>query len=92
MSTTEDRMVEYALNLSYDELPDQAIHQLKRRLIDTLGGGTGGLYRANSSNRTPNRLTCRPGPRRQDLGQSYPNFAGHGCICEWLRAAISRYQ
>ena len=38
MSTTEDRMVEYALNLSYDELPDQAIHQLKRRLIDTLGG------------------------------------------------------
>jgi len=31
-------MVEYALNLSYDELPDQAIHQLKRRLIDTLGG------------------------------------------------------
>jgi 2-methylcitrate dehydratase len=38
MSTTEDRMVDYALNLSYDELPDQAIHQLKRRLIDTLGG------------------------------------------------------
>jgi len=38
MSTTEDRMVEYALKLSYEELPDQAIHQLKRRLIDTLGG------------------------------------------------------
>jgi 2-methylcitrate dehydratase len=38
MSTTEDRMVDYALNLSYDELPDAAIHQLKRRVIDTLGG------------------------------------------------------
>jgi 2-methylcitrate dehydratase len=38
MSTTEDRMVAYALDLSYDELPDKAIHQLKRRLIDTLGG------------------------------------------------------
>lgn len=38
MSTTEDRMVDYALNLRYDELPDAAIHQLKRRLIDTLGG------------------------------------------------------
>lgn len=38
MSTLEDRMVNYALELRYDELPDNAIHHLKRRLIDTLGG------------------------------------------------------
>ena len=38
MSTLEDRMVDYALDLRYDELPDAAIHHLKRRVIDTLGG------------------------------------------------------
>ena len=38
MSTLEDRMVDYALELRYDELPDNAIHHLKRRVIDTLGG------------------------------------------------------
>lgn len=38
MSTLEDRMVDYALELRYDELPDAAIHHLKRRVIDTLGG------------------------------------------------------
>jgi 2-methylcitrate dehydratase len=37
-SKTEDRMVEYACDLRYDELPEQAIIQLKRRIIDTLGG------------------------------------------------------
>lgn len=38
MSTLEDRMVDYALGLQFEELPDNAIHQLKRRVIDTLGG------------------------------------------------------
>ena len=38
MSTLEDRMVDYALELKYDELPDAAVHHLKRRIIDTLGG------------------------------------------------------
>ena len=38
MSTLEDRMVDYALELRYDELPEDAIHHLKRRVIDTLGG------------------------------------------------------
>lgn len=38
MSTLESRMVDYALELRFDELPDTAVHQLKRRVIDTLGG------------------------------------------------------
>lgn len=38
MTSTTDRMVEYALELRYDELPDTAIHHAKRRIIDTLGG------------------------------------------------------
>ena len=38
MSTLEDRMVDYALELRYNELPEAAIHHLKRRIIDTLGG------------------------------------------------------
>ncbi|MFN0160904.1 MAG: MmgE/PrpD family protein [Burkholderiales bacterium] len=38
MSTLEDRMVDYALELRYDELPETAIHHIKRRVIDTLGG------------------------------------------------------
>ena len=38
MSNTTDRMVDFALELRYDELPDAALHHLKRRVIDTLGG------------------------------------------------------
>ena len=38
MSTTEDRMVDYAFDLRYEEIPEHAITQLKRRVIDTLGG------------------------------------------------------
>ena len=38
MSTLEDRMVDFALDLRYDELPAAAVHHLKRRVIDTLGG------------------------------------------------------
>jgi 2-methylcitrate dehydratase len=31
-------MVDFAMELGYDELPQTAVHQLKRRVIDTLGG------------------------------------------------------
>lgn len=31
-------MVDYALGLRYGDLPEKAIHQAKRRVVDTLGG------------------------------------------------------
>jgi len=38
MGAIEDRMVDYAATLSFDELPAAVVHQAKRRVIDTLAG------------------------------------------------------
>ena len=38
MTKLETRMVDYALQLQYAELPDKAIHHARRRVLDTLGG------------------------------------------------------
>lgn len=41
MSALENRLVDYALELSYDELPEETIRQAKRRIGDTIGGAIG---------------------------------------------------
>ena len=41
MDTTTEYLSDYACRLTYDELPAQVVHQVKRTLIDTLGCGAG---------------------------------------------------
>lgn len=41
MNSTADRMVDYALSLEYEELPQNVAHHAKRRVIDTIGGALG---------------------------------------------------
>ena len=41
MSALENRLVDYALELSYEELPAETIRQAKRRIGDTIGGAIG---------------------------------------------------
>jgi 2-methylcitrate dehydratase len=48
MSPLERRMIDYALGLTYDELPAAAIHQAKRRIADTIGSALG-AYAAEPS-------------------------------------------
>lgn len=41
MSALETRLVDYACELSYDELPAETVDQAKRRIGDTIGGAIG---------------------------------------------------
>lgn len=42
MDATIERIADYALQLSFDAVPQDAVHQTRRRIIDTLGCALGG--------------------------------------------------
>lgn len=42
--TFQDRLVRYARNLRYEDLPDVTVHDARVRLIDTFGSLIGGFY------------------------------------------------
>jgi 2-methylcitrate dehydratase len=44
MDQTTELLSTYACELSYDDLPPQVVHQVKRTLIDTLGCAMGGFH------------------------------------------------
>ena len=48
MDRTTERLSTYACGLTYDDLPPEVVHQVKRTLIDTLGCALGG-YQAEPS-------------------------------------------
>jgi 2-methylcitrate dehydratase len=48
MDQTAEALATYACNLTYDDLPPEVVHQVKRTLIDTLGCALGG-FRAEPS-------------------------------------------
>jgi 2-methylcitrate dehydratase len=41
MDPTTEYLSEYACRLTYEDLSAEAVHQVKRTLVDTLGCGTG---------------------------------------------------
>lgn len=43
MDQTTQKLASYACNLTYEDLSPEAVHQVKRTLIDTLGCGIGGF-------------------------------------------------
>ena len=43
MDAMIERLADYAVGLRYEELPGEALHECKRRLIDTLGCAVGGF-------------------------------------------------
>lgn len=47
-SALEHRLIDYALTLSWDELPAETVRQVKRRVLDTVGGAIG-AYAAPAS-------------------------------------------
>lgn len=40
-SALEHRLIDYAMGLTYEELPTETIRQAKRRILDTMGGAIG---------------------------------------------------
>jgi 2-methylcitrate dehydratase len=44
MDQTTEMLRDYACNLTYEDLPEDVIHQVKRTLIDTLGCAMGGFH------------------------------------------------
>jgi len=42
LDATIERIADYALELSFEDLPQDAVHQTRRRIIDTLGCALGG--------------------------------------------------
>lgn len=41
ISELEGRLIDYALSLRYEDLPEETVRQAKRRLMDTVGGAIG---------------------------------------------------
>jgi 2-methylcitrate dehydratase len=78
MKTIADRMAGYACSLRYEDLPKMVVHEVKRRVIDSLGCALGG-YSARPSliaMKIAGAVTCpsrpvpaRPAGRRQAGGR-----------------------
>lgn len=50
MQTLAERLADYAVSLNYDSLPEEVIHEAKRRIIDSIGCSIGAF------NATPSRI------------------------------------
>lgn len=44
MDSVQQKLVDYAMALTYDRLPAQAVHDAKIRIVDTLGALVGGFF------------------------------------------------
>jgi 2-methylcitrate dehydratase len=53
MDATLKKITDFAFQLTYDDLPPAAIHECKRRVIDTLACAMGGFDAEPSRSRVP---------------------------------------
>ena len=89
MDRTTELLTTYACNLTYEDLPADVVHQVKRTLIDTVGCALGGFHATPSrmARQLAERITCTS-PARV-LGTSHrssPDMAGfaNGTMVRYL--------
>ncbi len=89
MDRTTELLSTYACNLTYDDLPQNVVHQVKRTLIDTLGCALGGFHAEPSviARNLAHSISCTPPSRI--LGTAYsssPDMAGfaNGTMIRYL--------
>ena len=89
MDHTTELLSAYACKLTYEELPPEVVHQVKRTLIDTLGCALGGFHAepAVIARRLAQRVTCTtPARILGTTGTSAPDLAGfaNGVMVRYL--------
>ena len=89
MDQTTELLSTYACELSYDHLPSEVVHQVKRTLIDTLGCAMGGFHAEPSviARRLAQRVTSTTPARLLGTHQtSAPDLAGfaNGVMVRYL--------
>ncbi|MEX0716073.1 MAG: MmgE/PrpD family protein [Planctomycetaceae bacterium] len=86
--TLARRIAEYAANLSYSDLDDATVHEVRRRMIDSLACALG-AWDANAPNvarRIAGRCTCEPGA--SFLGGSRPTIPA---LAAFVNGVLFRY-
>lgn len=65
MDATTEYLSEYACRLAYDDLSPEAVHQVKRTLVDTMGCGAGAFdgEPASIARRVASRVRGKPPAR-----------------------------
>lgn len=89
MDSTITQLAEYAAGLRYEDLPADAVHECKRRLIDTLGCLVGGFSAEPSVIARNMARRCRGDPPARILGtqeRSTPELAAfaNGVMLRYL--------
>jgi 2-methylcitrate dehydratase PrpD len=63
MDQLTERLVEYALALSYEDLPPEVVERTKRLILDTVGCALGAAPWQAPPSPAPWPQTCSPAPR-----------------------------
>ena len=86
-----DHLAQYTRALCYDDLPAPVVHEVKRRLLDSLGCAFGAwnALLAQSPESWRNRRTFRPAP---PCGAQRTKPAGAGHLCQWRHGPVSGFQ
>ena len=92
MHTLAQRLAEYAVGLEFSDLPPAVVHEVKRRVIDSLGCALGAwdAEPCAIARRVASRFAAKR--RRDPLGNSAPCAAGLGRLRQWLPRPVSRLQ
>jgi 2-methylcitrate dehydratase len=88
MSTLAERMTDYALGLRFEDLPGPVVHEVKRRLMDSLACALGALDEPapRIARRVAGRVRCEPSVRLIAGGGSSPELAAfaNGVLVRYL--------